>query len=275
MSNLQFEDGIWFSGQNQKLYYPAEGNTSCYQVEDKSYWFKYRNSIIKYCLEKYLTKDGSIQSFLDVGGGNGFVSKAMQDDGLETTLLEPSVGVHNAKKRGIKNIYCCPIESLPKNHTYDFIGMFDVIEHIEKPVPFLKEANSHLKAGGKILMTVPCYNFLWSEEDVKTGHFRRYTVARLSAELQEANLELLYSTYFFSFLIPPILVGRVLFDYLPFRKKQKPRHSSDQADLVASSTTTSVLNMLFSVEQWMMKTFGRLGFGASLIVVAAQKESHV
>jgi hypothetical protein len=33
----------------------------------------------------------------------------------------------------------------------------------------------HINAG-KIYITVPSYNFLWSLKDIYSGHFRRYTI---------------------------------------------------------------------------------------------------
>ena len=37
-----------------------------------------------------------------------------------------------------------------------------------------------MKENGRLYATVPSYSFLWSEEDILAGHFRRYTLKGLS-----------------------------------------------------------------------------------------------
>ncbi len=75
--NLKLKDGIWFTDHNSAISYPEEGNDACFQVEDSSFWFKHRNACIAKVVENYKPEG----MFLDVGGGNGFVSSMLASKG--------------------------------------------------------------------------------------------------------------------------------------------------------------------------------------------------
>ena len=67
------------------------------EIEKDSFWFNHRNDVISNFVKRY----SSLETFVDIGGGNGFVSKRLQDEGIPTILLEPGkYGVLNAKNRG-------------------------------------------------------------------------------------------------------------------------------------------------------------------------------
>ena len=85
------------------------------------------------------------------------------------------VGCANAAYRGVENVYCCLFDELPvAAFNIGAIGLFDVIEHIEDDLSFLKDIAKHVPIGTKIYVTVPALKSLWSSEDEYGGHFRRY-----------------------------------------------------------------------------------------------------
>lgn len=57
------------------LSYPENGSDSCFAVEDESFWFQHRNVVLRHLVQQF-SPEGV---FLDVGGGNGCVTKALQD----------------------------------------------------------------------------------------------------------------------------------------------------------------------------------------------------
>ena len=124
--------GIYhFSPIFQKDVLSKDGNQSCYQIEDEKFWFQHRNNIIAESVKKY-----NKENVFDVGGGNGFVSKRLQDDGLDAYLIEPGVdGSKNAKNRGVNNVICSTIQDIgiDKKSVYS-IGLFDVLEHIKEDI---------------------------------------------------------------------------------------------------------------------------------------------
>ncbi len=206
---LKLHEGIWFAESSGKISYPDDGNDACYQVEEHSFWFQHRNKCILALVERHLPKDGV---FMDVGGGNGFVAKAVQDAGYSVVLVEPfQAGCVNARKRGVNHVVSgvANTQNFPEN-SIDAIGIFDVLEHIEDRPAFLAELRRLLKPRGKLFITVPAYDFLWSQEDLLAGHYLRYTRKGLMADLQTARFKSIFSSYFFSWLVLPILFFRAL-----------------------------------------------------------------
>ena len=196
------ENGIYYSKSDASISYPEEGNELCMKIEQDSFWFNHRNNVIAKSVQKYSAE----KMFFDIGGGNGFVSKRLQDDGVTTILVEPGkMGAINAYKRGIKNVLCSTLEQAEfAPSSIDSVGLFDVVEHIEDDYLFLKSINKYLKDDGYIYITVPAFNFLWSNEDVDAGHFKRYSTTELNELLEKSGFSIIQSTYIFSILPLPV-----------------------------------------------------------------------
>lgn len=128
------------------------------------------------------------------------------DAGWDVVLVEPGPsGALNAKKRGLEHVVCGTTHTAGfQNGSLPAIGVFDVVEHIEDDLGFLRHVWDLLEPGGMLYLTFPAYNFLWSHEDVDSGHFRRYTVGGMNKKLAEAGLKPVFGTYIFGFLPLPV-----------------------------------------------------------------------
>lgn len=275
---MQLKDGIWFSEQSGIINYPSVGNEVYFQIEDNSFWFRNRNELIKQTILNF-KESGKNTSFLDLGGGNGIVAKSCQDLGFDTYLVEPGTGALNAKARGIKHVYCCTLNELPQDLGFDIVGAFDVIEHIESPIQFLTDIKPRLKDNGLVVLTVPAYNILWSDEDTSAGHCRRYSMQSLTGELKKAGYSIRHSSYFFLPLLPIIFFLRAL----PYRLKKSSKAPVSDADgchafsnqndkvkneHVLPSWLNFIFNGLFKLERFFIKRLSKLPLGSSIIVVA-------
>jgi hypothetical protein len=70
-------------------------------VEDSSFWFAHRNSCILEAIKLFPPRG----EFFDVGGGNGYVERAIQESGIDVVLVEPGLaGVRNALHRGVRQV---------------------------------------------------------------------------------------------------------------------------------------------------------------------------
>lgn len=259
------ENGIWFSKTQNLVHYPQEGNKWCYQIENDSFWFKHRNDCI-IAIMKHYTPSGPI---FDIGGGNGFVSLAMQKAGYDVVLVEPGIfGARYAKTRGIDNVICSTIENVGfADNTLAAAGLFDVIEHIPDDISFLKTIRRLLCLHGRLYITVPAYQFLWSADDEFTCHFRRYSMKTLSAVLKKSGFSIEFSTYFFSLLPIPIFLCRTLPSKLKLRKKHGFEQESS-AHKCVGGINGRVINWLLNKELKMLQHKKRIPFGGSLVVVA-------
>lgn len=88
----------------------------------------------------------------------------------------------------------------------DAVVLLDVLEHWEQDVISLKSLTARFPAATILVITSPALPFLWSEWDVKLGHFRRYTARGFRNVLGEASLEILVCRYLFQTMA---LVGLV------------------------------------------------------------------
>jgi len=268
-NNLYQEEGLFFSKSKTEISYPEEGNADCAQIEDNSFWFKHRNK----CIETVVKKYGEGKPFFDIGGGNGFVAKGIQLLGIETVLVEPGIsGCLNAQKRNIKTIVCSTLEDagfLPNN--LPSAGMFDVVEHIEDDITFLKNIYAFLETNGLVYITVPAYQMLWSYEDDYAGHFRRYTIESISDKLRAVGFEMVYSTYIFSILPLPIFLTRSL----PSKfSKSKPAYNIEKAKdahLEKKGSMQSVLNNIWQWELSQIEKGKKIPFGGSCLIVAKKR----
>ena len=220
-------------------------------------------------LELLLLRYNNLSVFLDIGGGNGFVSKRLQDDGFEVILIEPGkVGAQNSYSRGIQNVICSTLEEtgLKKESIYS-VGLFDVIEHIEKDRQFLRNVNGYLKDGGYLYITVPSYEFLWSKEDDKAGHFKRYTLSKLKKLLQESGFKSEYSTYIFSLLPIPIFLLRVLPEKIGINLKNNGKKKIQNDHMLKKGILTTLTQLLWNFELFMVRKKLKIPFGGSCFIV--------
>lgn len=267
-SGLIHKDGIFYSREQSRVSYPESGNDDYFQVEENSFWFKHRNNCIIEGVMKYCAN----YIFFDIGGGNGFVAKGLEEKGISTVLIEPGIqGCINAKKRGLNHVICSTLEnaSLIKG-SIPAIGLFDVVEHIEHDVDFLKSIYSYLRDGGLVFITVPAFNALWSNEDVDAGHFRRYTTNELKRKLQSVGFHVEYSSYIFSILPIAVFLFRTLPSRLGLHKssgnldKHKKEHKS-------GGLIGKILNYIWDFEISRIRNGKVIHLGGSCLVIARKR----
>lgn len=267
LSQLKEEDGIWYSSKSDAISYPEEGNSFCYQLEDDSYWFGHRNDCLSFLIKRY----ANVGVFADVGGGNGFVSARLQKEGLNVVLVEPGqTGCFNARKRGVEKVICARLEDIDwADGELQNVGIFDVLEHIENDLGFLKTIHSALAENGKLFITVPSFQHLWSQEDVDAGHYRRYTKKSLAQVLSKGGFELDYNNYLFTALHFPIYLFRTLPSKLGIRKNN-PENSANEHG-TKGGFTVSLMERLLKKEQTNFIDGKKNLLGSSLVAVAVKR----
>ena len=73
--------------------------------------------------------------------------------------------------------------------TFDVVSAFDVVEHCADDARAVSELVRVLAPGGRLLLSVPAYQWAWSDHDVQAGHHRRYTRAELVGCLENARIQ--------------------------------------------------------------------------------------
>ena len=260
------EAGIWVSDRTGAVSYPADGHAACFQVEEQSFWFQHRNAVLVSVMRRLPPPTGLV---FDVGGGNGFVARALQNAGWVTTLVEPGrVGAANARSAsGVANVVCARLEDVGfRSGSLPAIGLFDVVEHVEDDKRMLADVRDLLMPEGRVFVTVPAYSWLWSTEDDDAGHFRRYTASTLAAAFAAAGLAVEYITYFFSMLPLPILLLRSLPSKLGLRRRVTSERTLQEHG--GRGSQSWLMRTLLGREQKVLAAGGRLRFGSSIVAVA-------
>ncbi|MEE8116593.1 MAG: class I SAM-dependent methyltransferase [Gemmatimonadales bacterium] len=90
--------------------------------------------------------------------------------------------------------------------SYDVLLAMDVLEHIEDDAEALSHWLSFVKPGGYVLITVPAFDWLWSNHDERLGHVRRYTRSSVDRLSERCGLERIRTRYAFGYVLP-IVVG--------------------------------------------------------------------
>ena len=257
-------EGLWRARSTHRTAYPEGAHDLLFDVEEDSFWFQHRNRCIITVMQRF-SPHGAV---LDIGGGNGFVTRGMLDAGYPAILLESGYhGICNARSRGIPDIIHGTFEDARIDaNTVDNAGLFDVLEHIENDVAFLKGVYTTLKPGGRLYLTVPAHPYLWSWTDRRAGHFRRYTRRSLQNTFASSNFTVRYLSYFFCGLPIPIFFTRTL----PTRLGRTPDRSHAHRQKTHRRPTgpfgQMINGFLASERRWLRR--GRLPFGASIIAVA-------
>lgn len=262
------DDGIWYGRDHVAVSYPSDGHDQCFAVEDSSFWFRHRNACIISAVRAFPPTLG--QAIFDIGGGNGFVSLGLSKAGFDVALLEPGqVGAANAKRRGVPTVICATTESAEFSaKSIAAAGLFDVIEHVEDASSFLRSVRGLLRPGAFLYATVPAYQWLWSDEDVFAGHYRRYTLSSLRSLLEEAGFELVFGSYIFRFLPLPIFLLRALPHRFGRTGSQRSAVAAASDHKVRQGLPARLLDRLLAQEVALLSRSRSMRYGGSCLVVA-------
>jgi SAM-dependent methyltransferase len=154
-------------------------------------------------------------------------------------------------------------KKLDKSIKYDYIILADVLEHIKNDASTLKNLKKFIKPNGKILLTVPAYNFLFSKKDEILKHFRRYSYNEIK-NLVSKNYSVKRISFFNTLLFVPIATITIIFKILKV-------DYIDDVEKTPNKIINKLLNFIFSLELFFLKYID-FPFGMSIIIVGEKKK---
>ena len=193
-----------------------------FELEDEHWWFKGRRAVI-WSLLRPLDATGPLR-VLDAGCGTG-------RNLIEFRSLGPVSGVDTSpealnfcRERGIDDVRSGSLDALPfGDAAFDLILATDVIEHLRDDHLALRELRRVSAPSGHLLLTVPAYQWLWSEHDDAHHHFRRYTLRQLRQRLRGAGWSPVSWSYFNTTLLPAVAAVRLVSRLRPNQGGARPR----------------------------------------------------
>ncbi len=235
-----------------------------YDLENTHWYFRGKRTLVKKVLSRLLNSQTNYR-LLDVGCGTGNILLMLQDFGEAVGVDSSSVALEFCRTRNLSHLQLTlPDQPLPfQDETFDVACAFDLLEHIEDDLAFLKEMKRVTRKKGRILLIVPAHPQLWSDHDVALHHKRRYTRKQFQQIIENAGLEIQRMSYFNSILFPAAIGYRTLKRILP-KKESSPVQSEFFIKLPKIVNTT--LLKLFELEGTLLPRIN-IPFGLSLLAV--------
>jgi len=159
-------------------------------------------------VERYL-RGTAFDTLLDVGAGSGFFSRhLLANSGLKTAYcVDPNYSHEWQEQVGGKALHFLRSTAAT---TADLVLLMDVLEHVDEPVPLLREYRHKARENATFLISVPAFQWLWSAHDVFLGHKRRYTITALEETVRAAGLRVCASSYYYAAIFPLAIAVRSL-----------------------------------------------------------------
>jgi SAM-dependent methyltransferase len=180
-----------------------------YELEDSHWWFRGRRAVIRAMLGR--TPLAASPRILDAGCGTGRNLAEYARLGQASGIDPSPEAVAFCRARGLDDVRRSGVEQLPfEDAAFDLVTATDVLEHIPDDRAAARELRRVAKPGGSLLITVPAYEWLWSQHDDSHHHQRRYTLRQLRSTLIGAGWRPVVQTYFNSILLAPIALVRTI-----------------------------------------------------------------
>ncbi|MBI2400246.1 MAG: class I SAM-dependent methyltransferase [Deltaproteobacteria bacterium] len=140
---------------------------------------------------------------LDLGCGDGFVSRELFNErAVKVTAVDSNFTAADMAALSGQSRNIAYSRTLEGDGRFDLVLLLDVVEHVEDDLGLLMGiAQKRLASGGRILITAPAFNALFSGHDRFLGHRRRYNPGELDSLARRAGLKTISSGYLFSALL--------------------------------------------------------------------------
>lgn len=228
--------------------------------EEVHWWFAARREIIRSVIDRLVHLPDNAR-ILEAGCGTGGNLEMLAGFGqLRAFELDAEARRVASSKSGLAVAEGALPDAVPfASERFDLIGLFDVLEHVEDDEAALAALCGRLGPGGRIVMTVPAFPWLWSRHDERHHHFRRYTRASLERVGARAGLRVEHGFYFNTLLFPVAVAQRAV----------KALLGVDRADdTLPPPALNAAMRTVFAAERYLV---GRLAppVGLSLCAVLA------
>jgi len=231
------------------------------EAEPRSFWYRARARLIVDLVRKHFP---GARDLLEVGSGSGGVLLALHRALPELRLVgaEPAAeGLALARERLPSEIELVELDvrAMQYRDTFDVVGAFDMLEHVEDDDTALAGLAQAARPGGGVILLVPQHPWLWSEMDRVARHVRRYRRGELRRKAEAAGVEVEYVGSFVSALLPAMIASRVL--------RGLSRRPYDPVAELEPGPFNRTLEKVLDAERKLIGRGVSLPFGGSLILV--------
>jgi SAM-dependent methyltransferase len=227
------------------------------ELDSRHWWFVARRRILGDLIAREVPLPGDAR-ILEIGCGTGHNFRMLGRFGTIDALEIDEGARALASSRLGREIGTAPLPELtgvPDGH-YHLIALLDVLEHIEEDRASLSSIKRKLAPGGRILLTVPANEWMWSAHDAAHHHHRRYSKSGLKKVIESAGLKVHTLSYFNTLLFPLAAAARIA-------GKIMGKKESD--DTLPPAPVNSLFGTIFGLERYLV---GRVPLPAGVSLVA-------
>lgn len=224
------------------------------------WWFAGRKHLLRALLSPRVEPDALI---LDAGCGTGLAEEVLSPMGAVIGLDIAAEAVAGRSCESAERLCLASVNPSPfRGETFDLVVALDIIEHIEDDEGAMREFHRITKPGGRLVVTVPAYEWLRSPHDDALGHYRRYGAPRLRRLMRDAGFRPTRITYAVAAPLPAAVVFRLL------RRLLGGGSGSDMFEV--PGPLNRALTALMRAEAGLLKHVN-LPFGLSVVGVGIRK----
>jgi SAM-dependent methyltransferase len=234
------------------------------ETESRHWWFSGRRAILSRIIKNLDLPQNS--KILEVGCGTGGNLQMLAKSG-EVSALEMDANARAIASNKTNNLYdiragYCPDEIPFHDQRFDLICMFDVLEHIEQDTETLIAIKQLLAKNGRILITVPAYQWLRGAHDEFLHHKRRYSRKELQTKIASTGLHPVKVSYYNTFLFPLAAIVRL--------KEKIFKNSTAIGTSIPAKPINELFKYIFTAEKFLLNKVN-LPFGVSIIGIYQAK----
>jgi SAM-dependent methyltransferase len=232
------------------------------ELADRHWWWVGRRRILALLLDRLLGATPPGRVLLEVGCSTGSNLRLLQRYGTVEAIEMHATAAALCRARYPDVPVRQGAIPMALDRRYDALCLFDVLEHIDDDAAALDWCAEHLTENGRLFLTVPAFQFLWSRHDEVAHHKRRYTKATLLARV-EKRFAVDYVSYFNFHLFPAIAAARLLQRGLGLAGGEADKR-------VGAGALNGLLTAIFAGERLWLRA-ASLPVGVSLFVAARRR----
>jgi SAM-dependent methyltransferase len=231
--------------------------TECYEGN----WYLSSRAEVLAAAINHICSDEPLCRVVDIGAGTGAILSRVKV-GAAPVGIEGDWGLARIGRTTYNMTFVVADLSrgVPlSNRSVDVVLALDVLEHLENDRSMMDDLFRVLRPSGRLVISVPAFQSLWSRHDELHHHKRRYSKRQLLNMITSTGFGCTRVTYFNSLLFPFVYACR----------KLEPFTRPSASDYEKLATWAGALGAVFRLESRIIP-YWNLPIGVSLLAVATK-----